>query len=71
MIADGLTKSLPKQKHEAFMKLLRMEDISARIAMERRMDTLKDQLKDARARKSNKAPDQEVKLGFSATIGRK
>ncbi|OAQ65574.1 polyprotein [Purpureocillium lilacinum] len=71
MMADGLTKSLPKQKHEAFMKLLRMEDISARIAMERRMDTLKDQLKDAKARKSNEAPDQEVKLGFSATIGRK
>jgi hypothetical protein len=27
MVADGLTKILPRQKHEQFVKLLRMEDI--------------------------------------------
>ena len=27
MVADGLTKVLPRQKHEQFVKLLRMEDI--------------------------------------------
>lgn len=31
MVADGLTKILPRQKHERFIKLLGMEDISSLI----------------------------------------
>jgi hypothetical protein len=27
MAADGLTKLLPRQKHEEFVRILRMEDI--------------------------------------------
>ena len=27
MVADGLTKALPPQKHKAFIRQLRMEDI--------------------------------------------
>ena len=27
MVADGLTKVLPRQKHENFVRLLRMKDI--------------------------------------------
>ena len=26
-VADGLTKILPRQKHEEFVRILRMEDI--------------------------------------------
>lgn len=31
MVADGLTKSLPRQKHEAFVRMLGMRDIAAYI----------------------------------------
>jgi hypothetical protein len=32
MVADGLTKLLPRQQHERFIKLLRMVDIRHLIA---------------------------------------
>lgn len=63
MVADGMTKALSKQRHAKFMKMLRMEDITERINIERRMEALKDQIKDATARKSEEV-QKVVKLGF-------
>jgi len=42
MIADGLTKALPRQMHEEFVRQIRLDDISDRIQREKRMDALKD-----------------------------
>ena len=37
MIADGLTKALPRQLHEEFVRQIRLDDISKRIQQEKRM----------------------------------
>ena len=42
MIADSLTKALPRQMHEEFVRQIRLDDISDRIQREKRMDALKD-----------------------------
>src|SRR5204863_6623410 len=47
MPADGLTKTLPRQRHEEFMKMISLEDISARIQIEKRMEALRDKIKDS------------------------
>jgi hypothetical protein len=52
MIADGLTKALPRQRHEMFMKMISLEDISARIQIEKRMEALRDQIRDSKADKT-------------------
>lgn len=44
MPADGLTKPLPRQKHENFTALSGMVDISTRLAAERRMKILKKRI---------------------------
>lgn len=41
MPADGLTKALPRQKHEAFIKLVGMMDISSRLDNERKLKELR------------------------------
>jgi len=51
MIADGLTKALPRQRHEMFMKMISLEDISARIQNEKRMEALRDKIRDSKADK--------------------
>jgi len=48
MPADGLTKSLPRQKHEKFVRVIGMEDIKGQLDMEERMEALKDKIKEAR-----------------------
>ena len=45
MPADGLTKALPRQRHEEFMRMINLEDISARIQIEKRMEALRDKIK--------------------------
>jgi len=60
MIADGLTKALPRQRHEEFIKLIRLDDISERIQHEKRMEDLKDKIMDARAKKSAENLEQMV-----------
>ena len=62
MIADGLTKALPRQRHEEFIKLIRLDDISERIQHEKRMEDLKDKIRDARANKSAENSDEMVFL---------
>jgi hypothetical protein len=52
MIADGLTKALPRQRHEIFMKMISLEDISARIQIEKRMEALRDRIRDSKADKT-------------------
>jgi len=37
MITDGLTKTLPRQLHEEFVRQIRLDDISKRIQQEKRM----------------------------------
>ena len=49
MIADGLTKALPRQRFEAFVRMVGMEDITERLQREQRLEELKDRIKEARA----------------------
>ena len=44
MPADGLTKALSRQKHEGFISLIGLVDISERLDMIRKMDSLKNRL---------------------------
>ena len=48
MPADGLTKALPRQRHEEFMKMISLEDISAQIQIEKRMEALWNKIKDSK-----------------------
>lgn len=45
MIADGLTKALPKQKHQEFIKQLFLEDIRVRIQADTRLQEALDDFK--------------------------
>src|SRR5436190_3436288 len=38
MIADSLTKALSPQRHEAFVKLIKLNDITQQIELEKRME---------------------------------
>ena len=44
MIADGLTKALPRQKFENFVKIIGLVDIEERVIAEKLMADLKDKL---------------------------
>jgi hypothetical protein len=48
MIADGLTKALGRQKHQRFLAQIGLQDIRTRLDQLRRMEDLKDQIKEAR-----------------------
>jgi reverse transcriptase-like protein/Pol polyprotein len=61
MIADGLTKSLGKQKFAHFVRLLRMEDQTERLGLIRREEELRDMLKARReAIQEVLEPEKEV-----------
>lgn len=45
------------------MKMLRMEDITERITMGRRIEALKDQIKNTQSRQREEV-QHEIKLGF-------
>jgi hypothetical protein len=44
MLADGLTKALPKQRFWNFVNMIGMVDIRERLDMEKRMEEMKEQL---------------------------
>jgi hypothetical protein len=54
MMADGLTKALPRQRHEEFTRLIRLDDVTERLQQEREMEALRDRIIEARADKSEK-----------------
>ena len=56
MIADGLTKALPRQKFRNFVRMIGMVDIAERLEWERRMEDLKSKLM------AKKAPDNEIEF---------
>ncbi len=62
MIADGLTKALPCQWHEEFLRQIRLEDILECLQQEERMEALKDQIKDSRGQSSEDKPQEMVFL---------
>lgn len=71
MVADVMTKSLSRQRHLAFQEMLSMEDISSQIALEKRMEALKDRLSHASKLAKEDMPYQEAKLGFRGGKGSK
>ena len=66
MIADGLTKALSPQQHEAFVKLIKLDDITQRIELEKRMEALRDQLQD---RKAAESPGKATEMAFLVCRG--
>ena len=44
MLADGLTKALPKQRFRNFVNMIGMVDIQERLDTERRMEEMKEML---------------------------
>jgi hypothetical protein len=56
MIADGLTKALPRQKFRNFVRMIGMVDIAERLDWERRMEDLKSKMM------AKKAPDDEIEF---------
>ena len=61
MMADGLTKALPRQRHEDFVRLIRLDDITERLQQERKMDALRDKIIGARAGK----PEEMILLAYA------
>ncbi len=51
MIADELTKALPWQHHEIFMKMISLEDISAWIQIKKQMKALRNKIRNSKADK--------------------
>jgi hypothetical protein len=45
MIADGLTKALPKQRFQSFVNMIGMVDIKERLAEEKRLEDLRDSIR--------------------------
>ena len=45
MIADELIKALSLQQHETFIKLIKINNITEQIEIEKRMKTLRDKIK--------------------------
>ena len=66
MIVDDLTKALSSQQHEAFVKLIKLDNIMEQIQLEKRMKALRDQLRDRRAAES---PDKATETAFLVTKG--
>ena len=66
MIVDGLTKALSPQQHEAFVKLIKLDDITQRIELEKRMEALRDQLQD---RKAVESPGKATEMAFLVCRG--
>jgi len=64
MIADGLTKALPKQRFENFVKMVGMVDIEERLRVEKRMEILKEEIQ---ARKAAKDPEMMAILTHSTS----
>ena len=50
MIADGLTKALPKQRFKSFVNMIGMVDIKERLAEEKHLEDLRE---DIRARRKD------------------
>jgi len=48
MPADGLTKALPRRKHEKFVRAVGLRDIEEQLQLEEHMETFKDRIKEAR-----------------------
>jgi hypothetical protein len=44
MIADGLTKALPRQRFKAFVEMIGMVDIQERLQNEKRLEDLRERL---------------------------
>ena len=68
MIADSLTKALSPQRHEAFVKLIKLDDITQRIELEKRMEALRDQLQDRRAAAAE-SPGKAAEMVFMVSWG--
>jgi len=45
MIADGLTKALPKQRFKSFVNMIGMVDIKERLNKEKQLEDLRDSIK--------------------------
>src|SRR6266702_4538541 len=52
MIADGLTKALPKQRFQSFVNMIGMVDIKERLAEEKQLEDLREKVR-ARRKDSN------------------
>ena len=69
MIADELTKALPWQCHEIFMKMISLEDISAWIQIEKQMKALRDKIRNSKADKIDEQmmflTHRDVKTGWN------
>ena len=64
MLADGLTKALPKQRFRNFVNMIGMVDIRELLDTERRMEEMKDMLVARR-----KQSDTEINAHVSGNIG--
>ncbi|KID83900.1 polyprotein [Metarhizium guizhouense ARSEF 977] len=61
MMADGMTKSLPKVRHIEFLRQLRIEDIRSRIGNEARLEEARSKVRE-RLQNPDNVLDLELKL---------
>lgn len=66
MVADGMTKALPRVRHIEFIKQLRMEDIRNRIAAEALMEEAREKLQEKLA---NRVPEKDNRRDLELKLG--
>ena len=59
MIANGLTKALPKQRFQSFVNIIRMVDIKEWLAEEKQLENLQDSIR-ARQKDADKVVVQLI-----------
>jgi hypothetical protein len=62
MVADGMTKALPKVRHTEFLRQLRIEDIRSRIGNEAKLEEARSKVRE-RLRNPDNELNLELKLG--------
>ena len=62
MVADGMTKALPKVRHIEFLRQLRIEDIRCRIGNEAKLEEARSKVRERLQSPDNKL-DLVLKLG--------
>ena len=68
MVADGMTKALPRVRHTEFLRQLRLEDVRCRIGLEAKLDEARSMMRE-RLQSPDNRRDLELRLG--AKGGRK
>ena len=71
MVADGMTKALPRVKHIECLKQLQMMDIRSMIALEAQLEDAKDRVVELLTRQKSDKSEHTLRLGYEGGRGKR